>query len=489
MVVCTIIPQRTAFSAFFVFQHFVYITNKEVFSGGIMKKIKVSDFTISAFEDSCKFRKKTESAKELDSAGVDIIELGQVKNNKRDAVVFKTVASVVKNSAVAVSADSRETVEFAWSCIKEAKKPRIVVSLPVSTVQMEYFYHMKAPKMLSYIESICSAARGLCPEVEFEARDATRADAEFLKEAFAVAERSGACAVTICDDAGVSMPEDFAALVKAAKESCGCEVFVKPSDEISMAAVCAFYAASAGADGVKCSAVGDDSLSADVLSDIIRKKGEALGASLSLDATVIHRTVSAVREEEGVLSEKTIAENDKVVLDRNSSLDSVTEAAANLGYELSVEDCKKVYEEFTRVAKEKETVGTRELDAIVAAAAMQVPSAYHVVSYTINCGNVICAMAHIVLERDGEKISGTGTGDGPIDAAFSAIGQTIGHQYELDDFQIQAVTKGYGAVGSTIVKLRKDGRLYPGVGVSTDIVGASIRAYINALNKIVYDEK
>ena len=123
---------------------------------------------------------------------------------------------------------------------------------------------------------------------------------------------------------------------------------------------------------------------------------------------------------------------------------------------------------------------------MIASAAMQVPSTYHIESYVINSGNIITATANIVLNKDGERLTGISTGDGPINAAFLAIEQIIGHHYELDDFQIQAVTEGHEAVGSAVVKLREGGVLYSGNGISTDIVGASIRAYINALNKIVY---
>jgi 2-isopropylmalate synthase len=97
------------------------------------------------------------------------------------------------------------------------------------------------------------------------------------------------------------------------------------------------------------------------------------------------------------------------------------------------------------------------------------------------------ATANLILIKDGKELTGVSTGDGPIDAAFHAIEQIIGHHYELDDFNVQAVTKGREAVGSAVIRLRANGKLYSGNGVSTDIVGACIRAYINALNKIVYN--
>lgn len=453
-----------------------------------MKKISVSDFTISAL-GSCKFRKKTETAKLLDTVGVCVIELGRLCDKKKDAVVFKTIASIVKNCSVAASADSIEEIEAVFGCIKDAVKPRIIISLPVSTVQMEYFYHMKAPKMLSYVETLCKEAAKLSCDVEFEALDATRADRELLNSIASSAKEWGVSALTLSDCEGVVLPDEFSTIVKDIVPICGCKVGVKTSNALSMGAYTAISAISAGADFVKVSAVGESNLSPNTFSDVIRAKGEALGISTDIDERIIHSTVSAVLSENGAVQETVISEGETVTLDKTSSATSVAHAVESLGYDLSAEDMSHVYEEFSKVAEKKETVGERELEAIVAAVAMQVPSAYHLVSYTISCGNLISALAHIVLECDGEQISGTGTGDGPIDAAFSAIEQTVGHHYELDDFQIHAVTKGHAAVGSTLVKLRHDGHLYAGVGVSTDIVGAGIRAYINALNKIVYEGK
>ena len=109
-------------------------------------------------------------------------------------------------------------------------------------------------------------------------------------------------------------------------------------------------------------------------------------------------------------------------------------------------------------------------------------------SYVVTSGNTISATAHLKLHKHGKVLEGVSIGDGPIDAAFLAVEQITGQHYELDDFQIQAVTEGREAMGQTVVKLRANGKVYSGRGISTDIVGASIQAYINALNKIVYEE-
>jgi 2-isopropylmalate synthase len=110
-------------------------------------------------------------------------------------------------------------------------------------------------------------------------------------------------------------------------------------------------------------------------------------------------------------------------------------------------------------------------------------------TYVITAGNTVSATAHLTINKSGTVLEGVSIGDGPIDAAFLAIEQITGCHYELDDFQIQAVTEGREAMGSALVKLRHNGKLYSGNGISTDIIGSSIRAYINAVNKIVYEEE
>lgn len=458
-----------------------------------MKKITVTDFSLksaSACGTGLSFRDKTAIARNLDKTGIDAVELAPVKNSKEDTVINKTVAGIIKNCTVKVSVGmTAESVEEAWNSVCEAKDPCLRISVPVSTVQMEYLYHIKAPKMQEAVVELCKAAMAKCDKVELVAVDASRADREFLKSITAAAYENGASAVTLCDDAGVMMPEEFAEMVSDVKSASDIAVYVMTSDALSMAAACAVAALKSGADGVETSAF-ENALDIAKFSDIIRQRGGDIGVECKVDAASIHRTVDEIRTS-GTCGTKTVAvmpDNaySGVVLNKESSMADVCEAVRSLGYELTHEDSGKVFEEFERVAAKKNRIGFKEIDAIVASAAMQVPSTYHVESYVINSGNIINATANIVLSREGEKLSGISTGDGPINAAFLAIEQVIGHHYELDDFQIQSVTEGHEAMGSALVKLRDGEKLYSGVGVSTDIIGASIRAYVNALNKIVH---
>lgn len=301
-----------------------------------------------------------------------------------------------------------------------------------------------------------------------------------------IAAENGADAVTICDDSGCFFPEEMAALVREIRNYCAVPVYVQPGNALNMAVACAVEAIRAGAAGVKTSACGAY-LSADVLADLIREKGDALGVSSGLNTTTIHNIMAALGQNHAPVMPTPAPSSDVMSLDPDCSLADISGVINSLGYELSEEDEGRVYEEFRRVSALKGKLESRELEAIIATSAMQVPSTFHLASFVVNSGNIITATAHVTLERDGEKLSGVSVGDGPIDAAFHAIEQIVGHRYELDDFQIQSVTKGREAVGSSLIRLRANGKLYSGNGASTDIVGACIRAYINALNKIVYE--
>ena len=177
------------------------------------------------------------------------------------------------------------------------------------------------------------------------------------------------------------------------------------------------------------------------------------------------------------------------MLSTHDSIESIRKAVEKLGYDLSSDDMKKVWECFSGIAEKKDLISLRELEAIIAAEAMQVPPVYHDIQYIINTGNTIGAMASMKIYYHDKLLEGIAAGDGSIDAAFNSIERATGRHFELDDFQIQAISQGREAVGETIVKLRHEGKLYSGRGISTDIVGAGIMAYINALNKISYEEE
>ena len=457
-----------------------------------MKQIVVSDRTL-ACERKFSFKEKLEIARLLEKIRVDVIELPPVKDARADPLCVRTLSAFVKDAVVSVEAGlDAESVKLAAEALSATKRGRIRIALPLSPVGMEYTAHKKPQKMIEWIREIVGQAKAAVSDVEFEAIDATRAEEAFLADAIAAAVEAGAGCVTLADTAASMMPDDFAAFVDRIAERAGVPVFVSASDLNGLSVACSLLSVRGKASGVKV-AVGGGITELSTFSDLIRNRGGDLGLSSRLAVTELHRTVRQIewigggQKDAAPTGAAKTGDEGTIKLEPESDGEAIAAAVAGLGYDLSDEDLALVSDEVRRVAGKK-TVGVRELEAIIASSALQVPATYQLDNYVINSGNIISASAQITLSANGKSLHGVAIGDGPIDAAFRALENVIGHRYELDDFKIQAITEGQEAVGSALIRLRSAGKLYSGNGVSTDILGAAIRAYLNAVNKIVYEE-
>lgn len=458
-----------------------------------MKKIRIADSTLCA-GNNYTFKEKIEIARQLENLNVDVIELPEIKNGKTDTLLVRTISSFVKNSVISVAAGSTiESIDDAVASLSNAEKGCIRISLPMSPVGMEYSLHKKAPKMLEWIEKTVAYAAEKYPCVEFSMSDVTRAEEDFVSSALDAAVKAGAKSVCFCDTAALMLPDEFADFIEKISEDISIPVGVACSDKNGLACADAILAVKKNASIVKTTVCGE-LVELETFATMLKNCGNNFDISSGIKYTELYRIINQIKRivDKSVSSKSSFAylSSDKVAvrLDENDSFEDVQSAVSMLGYDLSDEDSQKVYEEFKRVASKK-TVGAKELDAIVASVSLQVPEKYKLVSYVTNNGNIISSSAQITLEKDGEVLNGICIGDGPIDAAFHAVEQITGMQYELDDFQIQSVTEGKEAVGSAIVKLRSGGKLFSGNGISTDIIGAAVRAYINAVNKIEYEEE
>ena len=467
-----------------------------------MRNIFLSDITmkqpVEAGGVAFSFREKIELAKLLDRVGVPVIETAPIVNRRTDSLLIKSLASAVRDSVIATPLvlTEKDSVETTWSALKEARQARLQVVAPVSTVQMEYICRLKPAAVLERVQAQVAAAKAVCSEVEFVAEDAGRSEPEFLRKIIDAAVEAGAGIVTICDTAGNLLPEEFYASVKAVRENLPEQVRlgVKISNELFLADACAISAVMAGADEVKTAACGEFTASLENLVYILKTRGSEHGVTCSVRDTELRRTVNQIRRmgetKRGKFTYDISQHEDSgAVLTIHDDMAAVMKAVAGIGYDLGEEDAVNVYNAFMRIAAKKESVGIKELDAIVASAALQVPQTYKVQNYVINSGNAITATSHIRMEKDGQILDGLAVGDGPVDASFLAIEQIVGRHFELDDLQVRAVTEGREAMGETIVRLRSlDGRIFSGRGISTDIIGSSIRAYVSAVNKIIYEE-
>lgn len=459
-----------------------------------MKKIIIADKTLNKAESTFSFREKIEIARNLENLKVDVIELPEIIEEKVDALLVKTVASFVKNGIISVGAGVfASSVDNAINTLSSIKNSRVRIELPVSPVGLEYVCGKKPAKIGEYLQACVEKCAQAGLDVEFSAKDAYRADFDLLVELINIAVKGGAKTISISEDSGETMPDDFAIFTQKIRESLPENVVlgVSANDKNGLANAHAIMALKSGANLVKTCVSGED-VSLKVFAGMLYSCGNTFGISAGIKSTEIKRTISQIEKItdniEGGVNVQTLSQESEINLISSDDIKTVEQAVIALGYDLTDEDVTKVYDEFIKVASKKQ-VGAKELDAIVSTVAMQVPDTYKLISYVINNGNVITTSASVTLEKAGKSLQAVCLGDGPIDAAFKAIDEIIGHHFELDNFSIKSVTEGKGAVGSALVKLRNKGKIYSGSGISTDIIGASIKAYVNAVNKIAYEEE
>lgn len=467
------------------------------------RNILVSDVTMKQTDgqqgSALSFRQKIELAKLLNRLGVSVIETSPILNGKPDVLLVKSLATAVKDSVLAVPVDFTDIGSPAatWDALQEAVHPRLQVSVPVSAVQMEYLTHKKPAAVLDLISVQVKLCAAFCPDVEFIAQDFARSDESFLADAVKAAVEAGAKTVTFWDSACTLLPEDFASFVRKTRSELpeGVNLGVLCTNDLYLADACAIAAVTAGADEIKTMPYGNSTVSLKRFAKILNTKSDVCHASCGVTLTELDRVVSQIKmlcEAKSGKASKLLATTpavDEFKLTVSDNLETVLRAVSKLGYDLSEEDGLKVYETFVRLASMNSTVAAKELDAIVASVAFQVPPTYRLESFVINSGNTISATCHIRLRKGDELLENVSVGDGPVDAAFQAIEKVVGRHFELDDFQIQSVTEGREAMGEAVVRLRFGGKVYSGRGLSTDIVGSSIMAYLSAVNKIAFEEE
>ncbi len=472
---------------------------------GIMKDIFVSDITIRQMKNASgirmTFKEKLELAKQIEKLGVSVIELEPIENPKADSLLVKSIAQTVQDSVIAVPAgNSADSIRMTWEALKGAAHPRLQIRVPVSPTRMEYVFRKKADAVAAWVSEAVALARTLTDDVEFAADDAARADKSFLYNVLSEAVEAGATTVTLCDTAGLMLPEEWKCFISEILEAVPAlkdvRLGVECSDELMLADALAVAAIQAGAGEIKASVQPMNTASIRGLARVLSLRGEALQVKSSVHVTEIRRLLSNIdrifnkpKSEHSPFEDGVRDHEDGLQFSADDSMEEVMKSVRQLGYELDETDQMRVWNAFQRISARKEQIDLHELDVIIASEAMQVPAAYTLENYVVTTGNALDIVAHVKLRKDGELLDGLSLGDGPIDAAFLAIEKVTGRHFELDDFQIQAITEGREAMGQSIVKLRSEGHVYAGAGVSTDIIGSGIEAYINALNKIVYEEE
>ena len=464
-----------------------------------MKQIQVIDTTFSRV-NGLTFKEKLILARQLAAIGVDVIEVGTLTSASEDKLFVKTVLPFVgKVTLSAVVGAEEGAAEAAWDALAPITNKRLVVEIPTSVVQMEYVCHAKPDKVLDMIASRVAACAALTSEVEFSAADAVRSEPTFLAKACEVAIASGAKYITLCDSEGVSTPTEISAFLNGFRSSCpaaaSLAIAVRCNNTLSMACANSVAAVMGEACAVKTALVSDEAVALDAFVRTVALRGNDWAMATSVDSTDITGLRASMpwlygeRHEGAATAVEAVEASDEILLAKGTTIGQISDVVAHMGYELTSDDLAKVYKSFEQLVAHKSSVSGKELETIVANVADEVPPTYILRSYIVNSGDRISPMAQVEIEKDGEIRHGVSIGDGPIDAALLAVERVIGTHYELDDFRISSVTRGQEAMGEALVRLRSRGKVYSGSGVSTDIIGASLKAYVNALNKIVFEEQ
>lgn len=501
-----------------------------------MKQIRIFDTTLRDGEQTpgvhFSHTHKLEIARQLEKLGVNIIEAGFPASSPGDLRCVKDIADEIKICTVAALARCSESdINAAWEALKNAAHPRIHVFIATSDIHMQYKLKMTREQVLDSIKKWVSYASSLCTDIEFSCEDASRTDPDFLCEAVMTAVKSGASTVNIPDTVGYALPDEFGKIIArirseldAHESESGKHIYLSAHchNDLGCAVACSIAAVENGADQLETAVngigerAGNAALEECVMA--IYTRSEQLGVSTDVNTTQITRTSRLVSSlsgipippnkavvggnafaheagihQHGILADRRTYEimtpetiglsSSNLVLGKLSGRHAFADRIAELGYSLSPEDIDECFARFKSYA-DKRAVSDEDIMAIVNEQLDARSPVYELDSFQIQSGNKVSSMAMIRLGCSGVFISDCALGDGPIDASFNAVNRLSGaSDVKLEEYSIKAVTEGADALGEARVRVSIDGASYSGRGVSTDILEASIKAYISALNK------
>lgn len=502
------------------------------------RRIKIFDTTLRDGEQTpgvnLNINEKLEIAKQLERLGVDVIEAGFAIASPGDFKAVKAVAENVKNATVASLARALEKdIDRAWEAVKEAENPLIHTFIATSDIHLKYKLKMTEEEVLERAVAMVKYAKKYCSHVEFSAEDASRTRPEFLFKVLEKVIDAGAVVVNIPDTVGYATPIEFGNLIKAIKENVPnidkADISVHCHNDLGLAVANSLSAILNGATQIEgtINGLGERAGNAAVEEIImgLETRKDFYNVTHNFDTTQIYRTSKLVSSltgvkvpqnkaivgsnafahesgihQHGVLAEKTTYEimtpesiglsTNRMVLGKLSGRHAFEERLKELGYNnLTDEEIQKAFEMFKDLADRKKTVTDKDIEALIGAKVSKVPEVYELESFQITSGNKSVATATISLKKSEEIITEAATGDGPIDAAFNAMERVVGMNFKLEDYFLESVTEGKDALGEVTVKISKDDIAVLGRGISTDVIEASIKSYLNAINKIISEEK
>ena len=503
-------------------------------------KVLIFDTTLRDGEQSAGIglttAEKLDIARQLDRLGVDVIEAGFAASSPGDFEAVRTIAAEVRRPIVASLARCvPEDIDAAWDAIKDAERPRIHTFISSSDVHLMDLLRKNPEEVLDQATASVERARRYCDDVEFSPMDATRTDLEYLYRMVEACIDAGATTVNIPDTVGYALPSEFAERIRLIRQNVPnidrAVISVHCHNDLGNAAPNSIAAVMEGARQVEgCinglgERAGNASLEEVIMT--IETRGADMGVSTNIDTRQIYRTSRLVSDitgfqvqpnkaivganafrhasgihQDGVLKERTTFEimdpeaigwpSGSLVLGKLSGRAGLRARLDDLGFHLTRDQLDEAFDAFKELADRKREVSDADLEALMAAQrrARSEPDLYSLDHVQVSCGDHDIPTATVTITGpDGNAVTDAATGTGPVDAVYQAINRVIEVPNRLTEFRVDAVTEGIDAIGDVTIRIARDGQSYLGRGSDTDIIVASAKAYMNALNRLLIIER
>ena len=505
------------------------------------EKVSVFDTTLRDGEQAAGTRlgsrEKLVVARQLARLKIDVIEAGYPASSPEDFEAVQLIAREIEGPTIcALSRAVASDIEACGRALAKARKPRIHTGIGVSDIHIlgkfrdEKYGSTLEEKRARILEMAAEAvklAKQFADDVEFYAEDAGRSDPAYLFAMLCVAIDAGATVVNIPDTTGYTVPEQYGALIRSIRENVpGIEratISVHCHDDLGMAVANSLAGVLNGARQVEgtINGIGERAGNA-ALEEVVmalRTRGDYFGVHTDIEAREFYRTSRLVAEMlgmsvspnkavvgdnafahssgihvDGFLKQRETYEimrpedvgftESRVVLTARTGRHGLRDRLEKLGYTLSQEELDRTYERFLAIADKKQEVFDEDLIAMLHDENRVTPETFSLEYLHFTSGTSAIPTATVRLRVRGEMRQGASIGDGPVDAAYKAIAAVTQHAAKLERYDIRAVTSGTEAMGEVTVQLEEAGRRVKGRGVSTDVIEASARAFIDGLNKL-----
>ncbi len=497
------------------------------------RKIKIFDTTLRDGEQSpgCSMHlnEKLDIAEALDAMGVDVIEAGFPASSEGEFKSVSAIADICKNSTVAVLCRcKKEDIDKGYQAIKHAKHPRLHIFIATSPIHLKHKLEITEDKCLEIIETFTKYACTLLPDVEFSFEDASRTPIDFLIKATQTAVNAGAKTINIPDTVGYSTPDEMSEIIKSLKNSVEgidkVDISVHCHNDLGFAVANSLHAAKSGATQIECTinGIGERAGNAPMEEIVmaIKTRADFFGLSTNIDTKKIYRTSKLVSNvvgiklppnkaivganaflhesgihQHGILQDKSTYQimnpedigfkENTLLLGKHSGKHAFISLTEEMGYSLTKEQIDAFFPKYKELADRKKSVSRVDIEALLLGETRRtIKRKYSLADYEITAFKN-SASATVTLESDGRVVMERMSGDGPVDAGFKAISSLTGQNFKLVDYQVHSVTEGKDALGDATVKLTDGDYVMTGKGISTDVMEASLIAYVNATNKLL----